>query len=75
MVKVIVSVQLTRILTIRITKKLNGIKMNPYQPPSKCDGKNPNWKSVALSFVALIAMVITVLIYLFTVGSVVRWLS
>ena len=75
MEKVIVSVQLTKILTIRITEKLNGIKMNPYQPPSKGDSKNPNWKSVALSFVALIAMVITVFVYLFVVGSVVKWLS
>ena len=75
MVKVIVSVQLTKILTIRITKKLNGIKMNPYQPPENEKQDKVSWKAIALSLVALIAMVITVLVYLFVVGSVVKWLS
>ena len=49
--------------------------MNPYQPPRSENRNAFNWKSVALSLVALIAMVITVLVYLFVVGSVVRWLS
>ena len=75
MVKVIVSVQLTKILTIRITKKLNGIKMNPYQPPENEEQDKVNWKTIALSFVAVIAMVHVVLLYLFVVGSVVRWLN
>lgn len=75
MVKVIVSDPLTKMLTIRTTKKLNGIKMNPYQPPRSENRNAFNWKSVALSLVALIAMVITVLVYLFVVGSVVRWLN
>ena len=71
----IVSVQLTRILTIRITKKLNGIKMNPYQPPRIENRDKVSFKSVALYFVAIIAMVIAILVYFFVVGSVVRWLS
>jgi len=49
--------------------------MNPYEPPENKNQDKVNWKSVALSFVALIAMVITVLVYLFVVGSVVKWLS
>ena len=75
MEKVIVSVQLTKILTIRITKKLNGIKMNPYQPPSSENRNRVGWKSITLSLVALTAMFITVFVYLFVVGSVVKWLS
>ena len=34
-----------------------------------------SWKTIALSFVAVIAMVHVVLLYLFVVGSVVRWLN
>ena len=71
----IVSDQLTKILTIRITKKLNGRKMNPYQPPENEEQDKVSWKTIALSFVALIVMVCLVLLYLFVVGSVVRWLS
>ena len=73
--KVIVSVQLTKILTIRITKKLNGRKMNPYQPPENEEQDKVSWKSIVLSLVALIVMVYVVLLYLFVVGSVVKWLS
>ena len=75
MEKVIVSDQLTKILTIKTTKKLNGIKMNPYQPPENEERDKVNWKTIALSFVAVIAMVHVVLLYLFVVGSVVRWLN
>ena len=75
MEKVIVNDQLTKILTIKTTKKLNGIKMNPYQPPENKDRENPTWKTIALGLLIMIAMVHVVLIYLFVVGSVVRWLS
>ena len=71
----IVSDQLTKILTIRITKKLNGRKMNPYQPPRIENRDKVSFKSVALYSVAIIAMVCVVLLYLFVVGSVVKWLS
>jgi len=73
--KVIVSVQLTKILTIKTMKKLNGRKMNPYQPPENEEQDKVSWKSIALSLVALIVMVCVVLLYLFVVGSVVKWLS
>lgn len=49
--------------------------MNPYQPPKNKDGENPTWKTIALGLLIMIAMVHVVLIYLFVVGSVVRWLS
>ena len=49
--------------------------MNPYQPPENEEQDKVNWKTIALSFVAVIAMVHVVLLYLFVVGSVVRWLS
>ena len=75
MEKVIVSDQLIKILTIKTTKKLNGIKMNPYQPPKNENQDKVSWKTIALSFVAVIAMVHVVLLYLFVVGSVVRWLN
>ena len=75
MEKVIVSDLLTKILTIKTTKKLNGIKMNPYQPPENKDRENPTWKTIALGLLIMIAMVHVVFIYLFVVGSVVRWLS
>ena len=75
MEKVIASDQLIKILTIKTTKKLNGIKMNPYQPPENEEQDKVNWKTIALSFVAVIAMVHVVLLYLFVVGSVVRWLN
>ena len=75
MVKVIVSDQLTKILTIRITKKLNGRKMNPYRPPSNEDRENLNWKPIVIGLLTMVAMVNVLLIYLFVVGSVVRWLS
>ena len=71
----IVSVQLTKILTIKIMKKLNGRKMNPYQPPENKDRENPTWKTIALGLLIMIAMVHVVLLYLFVVGSVVKWLS
>ncbi len=71
----IVSDLLTKKFTIRITKKSNGIKMNPYQPPRNEDRENPTWKTIALGLLMMIAMVHAVLIYLFVVGSVVRWLS
>lgn len=75
MEKVIVSDRLTKILTIKTTKKLNGIKMNPYQPPRIENRDKFSWKSIALSLVALIAMLNVLFVYLFVVGSVVRWLS
>ena len=75
MEKVIVSDLLTKKFTIRITKKLNGIKMNPYQPPRIENRDKVSFKSVALYFVAIIAMVVAILVYLFVVGSVVKWLS
>ena len=71
----IVSVQLTKKFTIRITKKLNGRKMNPYQPPRIENRDKVSFKSVALYFVAIIAIVVTILVYFFVVGSVVKWLS
>ena len=71
----IVSDQLTKKFTIRITKKLNGIKMNPYQPPRNEIQDKISWKSIALSLVALIAMVNVLLLYLLIVGAMVRWLS
>ena len=71
----IVSDPLTKILTIKTTKKLNGIKMNPYQPPRIENGDKFSWKSIALSLVVLIAMLNVLFVYLFVVGSVVRWLS
>ena len=71
----IVSDQLTKILTIKTTKILNGTKMNPYQPPENESQDKVSWKSIALSLMVLIAMVHVVLLYLFVVGSVVRWLS
>ena len=71
----IVSDPLTKILTIKTTKKLNGIKMNPYQPPRIENRDKVSFKSVALYFVAIIAMVVAILVYLFVVGSVVRWLN
>ena len=71
----IVSDLLTKILTIRITKKLNGIKMNPYQPPRIENRDKVSFKSVALYFVAIIAMVVAILVYFFVMGSVVKWLS
>lgn len=49
--------------------------MNPYQPPRSENRNRIGWKSIALSLVALIAMFITVFVYLFVVGSVVKWLS
>ena len=49
--------------------------MNPYQPPENEERDKVNWKTIALSFVAVIAMVHVVLLYLFVVGSVVRWLN
>ena len=49
--------------------------MNPYQPAENKDGENPTWKTIALGLLIMIAMVYVVLIYLFVVGSVVRWLS
>ena len=49
--------------------------MNPYQPPENESQDKVSWKSIALSLVVLIAMVHVVLLYLFVVGSVVRWLS
>ena len=71
----IVSDQLTKKFMIKTTKKLNGIKMNPYQPPRIENRDKVSFKSVALYFVAIIAMVIAILVYFFVVGSVVRWLS
>jgi len=73
--KVIVSDLLTKILTIKTTKKLNGIKMNPYQPPRIENRSVFSWKFIAISLMALIAMVNVLLIYFFAVGSVVKWLS
>ena len=75
MVKVIVSDLLTKIFTTRIMKKLNGIKMNPYQPPRIEYRDKISFKSVALYFVAIIAMIVTILVYFFVMGSVVKWLS
>mgnify|MGYP001286168611 FL=1 len=49
--------------------------MNPYQPPENEEQDKVSWKSIALSLVALIVMVCVVLLYLFVVGSVVKWLS
>ena len=49
--------------------------MNPYQPPKNKDRENPTWKTIALGLLIMIAMVHVMLIYLFVVGSVVRWLS
>ena len=49
--------------------------MNPYLPPSNEDRENFNWKPVAITILAVMAMVNVLLIYLFAVGSVVRWLS
>lgn len=49
--------------------------MNPYEPPENEEQDRVNWKTIALSFVAVIAMVHVVLLYLFVVGSVVRWLN
>jgi hypothetical protein len=49
--------------------------MNPYQPPENEEQDKVSWKTIALSFVALIVMVCVVLLYLFVVGSVVKWLS
>ena len=75
MEKVIVSDLLTKKFMIRITKKLNGIKMNPYQPPRIENRDKVSFKSVALYFVAIIAMIVTILVYFFVMGSVVKWLS
>jgi hypothetical protein len=72
---VIVSDLLTKKFTIRITKKSNGTKMNPYQPPRNENPVKVCLKSVAISFIATIAMVIAILVYFFVVGSVVRWLN
>ena len=71
----IVSDQLTKKFTIKTTKKLNGIKMNPYQPPRIENRDKVSFKSVALYFVAIIAMVVAILVYFFVMGSVVKWLS
>ena len=71
----IVSDQLTKKFTIKTTKKLNGIKMNPYQPPRIENRDKVSFKSVALYFVAIIAMIVTILVYFFVMGSVVKWLS
>lgn len=71
----IVSDLLTKKFTIRTTKKLNGIKMNPYQPPRIENRDKVSFKSVALYFVAIIAMVVAILVYFFVMGSVVKWLS
>ena len=70
----IVNDQLTKRFTTRITKKLNGIKMNPHQPPRIENRDKLSFKSVALYFVAIIAMIVAILVYLFVVGSVVKWL-
>ena len=71
----IVSDLLTKKFTIRITKKSNGTKMNPYQPPRNENPVKVCLKSVAISFIATIAMVIAILVYFFVMGSVVKWLS
>ena len=71
----IVSDLLTKKFTIRITKKSSGTKMNPYQPPRNENPIKVCLKSVAISFIATIAMVIAILVYFFVVGSVVRWLN
>jgi hypothetical protein len=49
--------------------------MNPYQPPRIENRDKFSWKSIALSLVVLIAMLNVLFVYLFVVGSVVRWLS
>jgi len=49
--------------------------MNPYQPPRIENRDKVSFKSVALYFVAIIAMVVAILVYFFVMGSVVKWLS
>ena len=49
--------------------------MNPYEPPESEGQDKFSWKTIAVSLFALIAMVHVVLLYLFVVGSVVRWLN
>jgi hypothetical protein len=49
--------------------------MNPYQPPRIENRSVFSWKFIAISLMALIAMVNVLLIYFFAVGSVVKWLS
>ena len=71
----IVSDQLTKKFMIKTTKKLNGIKMNLYQPPRIENRDKVSFKSVALYFVAIIAMVVAILVYFFVMGSIVKWLS
>ncbi len=71
----IVSDQLTKKFTIRTTNKLNGTKMNPYQPPKNQNNENPSWKTLVLGLLVMVAMVHVLLVYLFVVGSVVRWLN
>lgn len=75
MVRVIVSVHLTKILTIRITKKLNGVKMNPYKPPSSSEDVKFNWKSLVFHVLGFFVIAQVVFLYLVVLGAIVRWLG